>query len=182
MTIAHPVRSLSDYPTPHLISVYGAGPGRLRHLLGGLSLDELRARPRPGKWSSLEIALHLVDSERAGLWRIRLAFAQPGSPLHPFQQETWARVFAYQERSLADLEQALALFDSLRVAGLAVFSRASDEQWKTAGGVHGERGPLTLRNLLEIYAEHGERHIEQIVTLRGLIGRTIALPALLWSV
>ena len=54
-----------------LITVYKAGPTRLGGALAGLSGEELKARPRDGKWSVQEIALHVADAEIMGAARMR---------------------------------------------------------------------------------------------------------------
>ncbi|HLE20918.1 MAG TPA: hypothetical protein VJB88_07355, partial [Vicinamibacteria bacterium] len=55
---------------------------------------------------------------------------------------------------------------------------AREEDWKKWGS-HADWGRLTVRQLLELYADHGERHIEQIVELRLLLGNPVNVPRLL---
>lgn len=59
-----------------------------------------------------------------------------------------------------------------------LFREASRADWdKTVS--HPEWGPLTLRQLLELYADHSERHIEQIVHMGELLGRAMEIPMML---
>jgi uncharacterized damage-inducible protein DinB len=168
----------AEHSTAHLVSVYKRAPERLRTVLGRLTLDELRARPRPNKWSMLEIAAHVADSELSGAFRFRLAFAQPGSALPFYDQDAWAEQLAYRRLDEGGLERTLRLFDLLRESSGAILDRLTAEDWQCSG-THAEYGPVTLRNLLELYADHGERHIGQILTLRELLGKPIAFPLLL---
>ena len=55
---------------------------------------------------------------------------------------------------------------------------ATPTQWERAAN-HPRYGPLTLRNLLELYADHTERHVGQIIRIRELIGRPLAMSLLL---
>ncbi len=57
---------------------------------------------------------------------------------------------------------------------MALFSVASAADW-TKQGTHPEYGPLSLRNLLELYADHSERHLEQILDIRTRLGRRLAM-------
>jgi hypothetical protein len=76
-------------------------------------------------------------------------------------------------------ELAIELFTSLRKATLALFERAETADWTTRWGMHPEYGRMTLRNLLELYADHSERHIVQVLDIRARLGRPLALPSLL---
>lgn len=166
------------YGTRELLDVFASGPSRLRQVLDGLNAEQLRRSPHPGKWSILEIALHLADAEVMGAGRVRLAFAEPGATFVPYDQATWADALRYQEQDESALERGLRLFDLLRATTLSIFAAASDADWeKTA--IHPELGRLTLRNLLEMYADHGERHIGQILECRWRFGVALTYPLLL---
>jgi uncharacterized damage-inducible protein DinB len=165
-------------PTPHLIEVYAAGASRLRAALAGLDPFAWTARPRPNKWSIVEIALHMTDSELIGTGRSRLTFAQPGKELLAYDENRWAAAFDYQGANESAVERSLALFEALRAYQLPVFQRATADQWKNEAR-HPEWGAVTLRNLLELYADHSERHVGQILTNRSLLGVPLELPVLL---
>jgi len=164
--------------TRDLITVYKAGPTRLGGVLAGLSDEELEARPRQGKWSIQEIAQHLADAEIMGAARLRQALAEPGASFAVYDQEAWARTLRYGSRDRKEMVAALSLFSALRSSGTRLFNGASEEDWKKWGS-HADWGRLTVRQLLELYADHGERHIEQIVELRLLLGNPVNVPRLL---
>ena len=165
-------------PTARLIEAYAAGPARLRTALAGLDPFAWTAKPRPGKWSIREITLHMTDSELVGTGRSRLAFAQPGSGFYVYDENGWARAFDYQHADEAAVERAIALFEALRAYQLPVFAAATPAQWQQTAR-HPSWGSMTLRNLLELYADHSERHIGQILENRKLLGAPVTLPALL---
>ena len=165
-------------PTTTLIEAYASGPARLRAALAGLDIVAWTAKPRPGKWSIREIALHVTDSELVGAGRIRLTRAQPGSGFFAYDENAWARVYDYQNASVAAVERSLALFEALRGYLLPVFEGATGTAWLHPAH-HPERGEITLRNLLELYADHSERHIGQILENRRLLGLDLALPSML---
>ena len=50
-------------PFFQLIDSYLAGARTLRQAVAGMSREQLRARPIPGKWSTLEVVCHLADFE-----------------------------------------------------------------------------------------------------------------------
>jgi hypothetical protein len=136
------------------------------------------AHPRENKWSIQEIVFHITDAEIMGAARIRQTYAEPGSRFAVYEQDIWAKELKYQKRDSKSFYSSLILFDSLRLATSKIFRGAQQEDWQKTG-LHPEWGDLTLRQLLEIYADHSERHIGQILTLRGLLGKGVDLPLLL---
>lgn len=167
----------AELDTATLLHTYEAGPPRLRRALEGLAADALTAHPIPGKWSMLEIALHVTDSELVGAVRMRMVLGGDDPLLPGYDQDRWSRDLAYRG-SLGRLEGALALFASVRAATLPLLAGAPAEDWPRAGR-HPELGPVTLRNLLELYADHSERHIAQILERRALLGAPVDLAPLL---
>lgn len=168
----------SQISTRDLIEVYAAAPDRLNKVLTDLSIKELQAHPKPGKWSIQEIAIHLADSEIMGAARIRQTFAEPGCTFSVYDQNVWATEFDYQNFDTKSFYSALMLFGSLRLNTTKIFRRAKDKDWKKTG-IHPEWGALTLRQLLELYADHGERHFEQILELRKLLDKPLDFSLLL---
>jgi len=169
--------------TEHLREAFSAAPRRIAAALDRLSEDELRARPIPGKWSIHEIAMHVTDSECVGAVRIRQALGNTdgggGRARFPgYDQDCWAEALRYQDHSPAIRATALRLFRAHREASAELFASASPAEWRREG-IHAEWGVLTLRQLLELYADHGERHLEQILERRRLLGRALTVPLLL---
>jgi uncharacterized damage-inducible protein DinB len=165
-----PLADLAPRSTPELIEAFAAGPERLRLAIAGLSEDELQARPRgPGSWSIQEIVLHTADSELQGTYRIKKTLAEPAALWPVYDQDRWTSRFGHQTGGPAAREDAFALLALLRRQTLPLFRGATAEEW-ARHGIHPEMGPMTLRNLLEMYAEHIERHIGQILDIRRRIG------------
>src|SRR6185503_158144 len=161
--------AFDDYrgvPTAQLLATFVTGPARLRQAIAGLSEDELRARPRGnGTWSVHEIVLHVADSELQGAFRMRKVLAEPGAALPAFDQDRWAAALDYQGAGEAARAQALAFFAALRERTAPLLERATAAQWEQRG-IHPHYGEVSLRNLLELYADHAERHVAQILDCR----------------
>jgi uncharacterized damage-inducible protein DinB len=174
-----PTGDYSRFSTSLLLQAYSEGPARLRRVLEGLSEDDLKARPRGAEsWSAHEIVLHLADAEIIGATRTRQAITQSDPHFPVYDQDVWTSFFDYQSRGADERAEALALFEALRRSTTRLFDRAGDADWQKTG-LHPERGPLTLRQVLELYADHSERHIEQILRIRRLLGKPIGFPLLL---
>jgi DinB superfamily len=170
--------SYDFYTTAQLLEAYREGPARLRAAIAGLSMEQMRAHPRPGKWSILETVLHVTDSELSGAMRVRYVRAQPGIMLPMYDQDLWTARLRHNEADVGLLDDTLALFHLLRRITGRIFAAAEGDDW-LAAAVHADFGEITLRNLLELYADHSERHVEQILECRAKLGMPLEMAALL---
>jgi uncharacterized damage-inducible protein DinB len=140
------------------LTVQSETPAVIAELIKGVSREELRRKPAPGKWSVSEIVAHLAEDEIVQIWRYRQMLENPGVALAGFDQDKWAQLGDYGTREIGD---SLELFRLLRESNIAMFSRLSEKEWQS-NGVHGERGPMTVRSLMEHMAGHDLNHLEQI--------------------
>lgn len=164
--------------TSHLLETFSAAPERLRKAIDGLTDNDMAAQLRHGKWSIKQIIFHLTDSETVGFVRVKLAFAQTEALFPGYNQESWVKEFGYQQKDRKALNDVIQLFELLRSFTSSVFRTSTGSDW-TKTGNHPEFGKMTLRNLLELYADHSERHIGQILEIRKLLSKEIKLPLLL---
>ncbi len=143
-----------------LLAALAAGPGRVREALCLLPEERLPLRPRPGKWSAREIALHLCDTEVSVAFRCKRALAEPGSAVPAFAQDQWVDTLGPWQ----DLEAALAAFSALRAELVAILRRLPDEAW-TRVSVHPEAGPVSVAEWVRRFVAHTDQHIAQIRAL-----------------
>src|SRR5438105_1839169 len=97
--------------TSELIDAYVDGSKILRQAVAGMSREQLVSRPVPGKWSTLEVVCHLVDSDQAWIHRMKRVIAEDRPLLIGYDESRFARALSYQER---DLEEELAIFEQSR--------------------------------------------------------------------
>jgi hypothetical protein len=178
MTLPKSDAAIAELDTTTLIGIYSAGPKRLLLSIEGLSPEELASRIRPGKWSIKETVLHVADAEIMGAARVRQLLAEPGRSFTTCNESDWVAVLEYQTADMARVRSALELFSALRKTTLPLLRMASPDQWKRSAP-HPEYGALALHEVVAMYADHGERHIEGILESRRLLGRAIDLPVLL---
>lgn len=163
--------------TDSLLDIFSLAPERLRHSIDTLTAIELESHPRVGNWSIQQIVFHVVDAEVAGHFRILSVLGSRDQPatLAKYDQESWAEELHYEDRSHDTLRSALHHFAVTREMETALLRDLDDAAW-TRKGLHGEWGPVTLRQLLELYADHPERHIDQIREIRSLLGKPLNIP------
>ncbi len=147
------------------IESYLEGPIRLRHAIAGMSRDQLIARPIAGKWTTLEVVAHLVDSEIAWCHRMRRVIAEDRPLLIGYDETKFTATLAYNDR---DLDAELRLLDALRNQ-MAVILRALPESAWSREGVHNERGLIRLDEMVRVETEHVLHHIQQIDEKRKVL-------------
>jgi uncharacterized damage-inducible protein DinB len=84
------------------IDAYLAGPAALRRAVADLSPQQLQARPVPGKWSTLEVVCHLVDSEQAWCHRMKRVIAEERPLLIGYDESRFTASLDYHQHDLAD--------------------------------------------------------------------------------
>ncbi|MGP0067218.1 MAG: DinB family protein [Isosphaeraceae bacterium] len=139
---------------------------RLRRAVADLSPDQLRARPVSGKWSTLEVVCHLVDSDQAWCHRMKRVIAEERPLLIGYDETRFTASLPYQE---SDLNETLALMEGMR-RQMARTLRALPEAAWSRTGVHSERGLVTLAEMLRLEAEHVPHHIVHILEKRRAMG------------
>lgn len=158
---------------------------RLQQRISGLEPHVVTARPRPDKWSILEIVEHLVLSERvvfgpldaleqrtprarslgnrALYWvvmfilRFDIPVKVPSAALLPEGARSVESLWTQWEASHAALRRSVEASDT-RVRRHALFS-------------HPVAGPMTMADTLRMLEVHLDRHIRQIERLMGTRGR-----------
>jgi hypothetical protein len=134
--------------------------------IAGLDDAVLRRPEKPGKWSILQVLQHLADSELVLRYRMRLVLAQPGAEILGYDQDLWANGLHYNEADLAD---TLGLLRVLRKANLKMLRALSDEQMERYG-LHSERGPESVRKMMQMAAGHDLLHRNQIRRIKRVHG------------
>jgi len=161
-----------------LIEVYGKGPLRLKTVLADLSDHDLSAYPISNKWSIKEIVFHITDSELIGAARIKMILGEENKDLPFYDQDNWVSNMAYNSLSEKQMMDSVKVFTAIRVHLTDTFVSLKQSDWEKTG-IHAEFGNVSVRNLLELYADHSERHISQITDRRMLLGRAINIEDIL---
>jgi hypothetical protein len=152
-----------------LIDPYLAGVQTLREAVAGMSREQLTSRPVPGKWSTLEVVCHLADFEPVLADRMKRVIAEDRPALVGADETRFAAALAYHQR---ELDEELAIVEKTR-RQMARILRTLPDAALARVGVHSERGPRTLEQLLTGATNHIPHHVKFIVEKR----RALGLPA-----
>jgi uncharacterized damage-inducible protein DinB len=149
-----------------MIDAYLAGSRTLRQAVAGMSREQILARPVPGKWSTLEVVCHLADFDPIMADRMKRVIALDEPALIGADENCFAAGLAYQDR---DLEEELTIIEQTR-RQLARILRKLPAQALGRLGMHSERGPLTLEQLLTSATNHVTHHVKFVHDKRKALG------------
>ncbi len=148
------------------IDAYLNGPVRLRRVVADLSPHQLQSRPVAGKWSTLEVICHLVDSEQAWCHRMKRVIAEEKPLLIGYDETRFTASLDYHQH---DRAEELNLLESTRRQMAAILRRLPEAAWARTG-VHSERGLITLEEMLQAEIDHIPHHIIHIIEKRRALG------------
>ena len=148
-----------------LIDEYTAGPAELRKLVAGLSAEQVRARPIPGKWSTLEVVCHLADFEPVYLDRLKVILVQDKPTFFGRDETAFAAKFAYHQR---DLTEELSLVESCRQSMTRILRTLPATDFQRLG-VHNEAGEMSFETLLRRVTNHLTHHAKFIAEKRAAL-------------
>ena len=151
---------MSDIQT--LLERFRRGPELLAVVLTGVFGDEEDYASAPGKWTIRQIVAHLADAELVGAHRFRQVIAEDMPTLVAFDQDAWASRLDYARRKP---KQSLETFRRVRAENYDLLKGLPEAAFERSGN-HTANGPMTLRQLLEGYAEHAESHARQLQQMR----------------
>jgi DinB superfamily len=152
-------RILNTLGSEDPIAVLEKTPRLLGEAIAKFPREQLNTRPGPGKWSAAEIAVHLSEVEMVIGVRVRVVVGSNGAPIQGFDQDAWAARY-----DKADVDTALAAFNALRTANVALYRSFTPEQWQHYG-MHSERGKETARRIVELCAGHDINHLRQLESM-----------------
>lgn len=153
-----------------LIDQYEAAPAKVRRAVAGMSEEELRARPGPGQWSTLEVIVHLLDSDSIAIDRMKRILTEDNPPLLYADETAYVARLHPHEHSL---EETLLLFEVGRRHWARVLRKLSDADFARKG-THNRRGEVTVGQMVATYIKHVEDHLTFIHGKRERLGKPLA--------
>ena len=147
---------------PELLERLRRGAEMVAVSITGAAGSELDYVPAPGKWSIRQIVAHLADSEMVAGMRLRRIIAEDNPRIEAYDQNAWATNLDYTRRKTSP---ALETFRRIRGENYELLKDLPAAAFEREG-LHSERGPMSLKFLLQLIAEHAENHASQIRTRR----------------
>ncbi|MFN8439965.1 MAG: DinB family protein [Caldilineaceae bacterium] len=141
-----------------LINKIRSLPNMIEKLVTELTSEQLTTHFLTNEWTVAQNVHHLADSHMNSYIRCKLIATEEQPTLKPYDQDLWA---AFPDAQKADISGSLALLKVLHGRWVEFWESLPADAWQRTG-FHPERGTVTLDSQLQLYADHGEAHIDQI--------------------
>lgn len=151
--------------TADLIANYLAGPNQLKQAVAGMTPEQLRAAPIPGKWSTQQVICHLADFEPVYADRMKRAIADHEPTVMSGDPDSFAARLAYDQR---DVSEELELIAVVRGQMGRILKSLRPEDFERRV-IHSERGPLALSTLITDITNHIPHHVRFIEEKRNAL-------------
>jgi len=147
-------RYVGQVPDGDIIDVLKAQRERMSDLLAGIPDSKISYRYAPGKWTTREVAGHVVDTEWIFVYRALRIARGDSTPLAGMEQDAFMAGANFENRALSSIMHE---FSSLRTAAIEMFASFDENILDLRGTASGF--PFTVRALLFIIAGHAEHHM-----------------------
>ncbi|MBZ0287577.1 MAG: putative metal-dependent hydrolase [Anaerolineae bacterium] len=134
-------------------------PAELEAAVQGLTDEQLTTRYDPTEWSVAQNIHHLVDSHMNAYIRTRLLLTEDHPTVRPYDQDAWAEL---ADAKTADLSDSLLILRAMHARWTRLLDSLSDTDFRRVGKHPAIEGDYTIDDVLDIYAQHGTGHIEQL--------------------
>ncbi len=141
-------------------------PRRLNELARRAEPAAWTVKAGPATWAPIEVLAHLADAELFFATRLRLMLTGERPTLEAWDQQALASRSSYLAWPLA---RALARFAERRESNLELLQACSAGELARLG-IHRQRGPITVADLIALMLAHDTAHTGQIRTRLGLAG------------
>ena len=145
-----------------LIDQIASAPANLAAAVKGLSDAQLDTPYREGGWTPRQIVHHIADSHMNAYVRFKLGVTEDSPTVKPYNEKLWAETV---DGKTAPVAVSLTLLENIHDR-LVRFLRSLDANALARKVMHPENGPMTLNDLLTLYAWHGRHHTAHITGLR----------------
>ena len=141
-----------------LIDQYLQGVEQLQQAIAGMTPDQLKERPIPDKWSTLEVVVHIADFEPILAERMKRIISHDRPLLMVADENLFLKDLAYESR---DVHEEMTIIEATRRQMGRILKKLSPEA-AVRTGVHSQKGLVSLEAVLNSAVNHIPHHLKFI--------------------
>ena len=145
-----------------MIDQISAVPTHMRDAVSGLTPAQLDTPYREGGWTLRQVIHHVPDSHLNAYCRFKLALTEDVPTIKPYDESRWAELADTHD---TPVKTSLALLESLHFRWVCLLRSMKPADFQRRLN-HPESGPMSVDNLLALYAWHGRHHVAHITSAR----------------
>jgi uncharacterized damage-inducible protein DinB len=144
------------------ISEIARQPSKLREAVAGLTDEQLETPYREGGWTVRQVVHHVPDSHMNAYIRFKLATTELSPTIKPYDETAWANL----PDSNLPVEVSLRLLELVHERWLVILKHMTDADFEKTYFHPESQKTFVLKNVLGLYAWHGNHHIAHVTELR----------------
>lgn len=133
-------------------------PDRLKAVVQDLSEEDLTTPYLEQEWTVAQNVHHVADSHLNAYVRFKLFLLEENARAQPYEQDFWATT---ADSMSPDMSATFTLLKGLHTRWADLMASLPDEAWSRTG-TYSNGELMTLEALMDLYAQHGDDHIDQI--------------------
>jgi len=149
-----------------LVDRIEATPAALNAAIEGLDQSQLDTPYRDGGWTVQQLVHHVFDSHCNAFIRFRLALTEDHPRITAYDQAAWAEL---ADATAVPVSVSAQLIEGLHQRWVAMLHAFDESDWSRTLD-HPENGDMSLDDMLQMYAWHGDHHVRHITALREAKG------------
>ncbi|GAB3790109.1 bacillithiol transferase BstA [Spirosoma horti] len=154
-------QSFSDEHTRQHIAAIDELPIKLTELVGKWGDDRLDTPYRPGGWTIRQLVHHMADSHINAYVRTKLALTEFNPTISPYEEGEWAKL----PDSTLDIAPSLVILRNLHQRWVTILNALTDAELGRTYFHPGSQRTFVLREVVAMYAWHGEHHYQHAFRL-----------------
>ena len=159
-------KALTPERRGELIAEIEQAPARLRDAVAGLTPGQLDTPYRDGGWTVRQVIHHVPDSHLNAYLRWKWALTEDAPAIKTYDEGRWAEL---PDTRATPVEVSLFLLESLHRRWVVLLRETTAAGFRRVL-VHPDHGPLTLDQILALYAWHGRHHVGHVTALKRRMG------------
>jgi uncharacterized damage-inducible protein DinB len=159
----HRPGALTDAQRAEYIVMIEETPAKVRAAVKGLNEEQLNEPYRPGGWTVRQVAHHVPDSHMNAYVRFRLALTEDEPMIKTYAEAKWAEL---ADAKSSAVEPSLELLENLHKRWVLLLRSLGPAEWARKFRHPEWETPMSLDELLALYAWHGRHHVAHITALR----------------
>ena len=144
------------------IEVLAAFPAQFRAAVHGLDAAQLDTPYRDGGWTVRQVVHHVPESHMHAYCRLKFALTEDNPTIKPYDEGAWS---SFADQASAPIEASLQIVEGVHGRFVTLWRLMTPAQFARTLQ-HPENGPMTLDDLLGMYAWHSRHHLAHITSLR----------------
>lgn len=145
-----------------MIDQIAAAPDAIANVAESMTPAQLQSPYRPGGWTGAQVVHHVADSHVNAYIRTRFALVEDNFTVKPYDENVWSQLADATQPNVAP---SIAILRGLHARWATLLRTLTPEQFQRPL-LHPERGPMTLHNLVQLYAWHGRHHAGHLKSIK----------------